>query len=358
MEKEMINREWVDSLSIFERDLLKAYLDIGRDRTDGTAPMIDETLKIRECVHCRSHKIICYGHSAKGRQRYLCKDCRRTFTIVTKSFFRNSRISYETWLKLLECELLGLSLKETSYQIGLSVTSCFYLRHKIYKALEDVQSRHLSGNVQLDTTFLDIGFKGFRITPRPVKGSRKNPKADILFDKDPQICISTAADENGEILFLISGYGGESSKKYELHIDRYDQSCRIISDDSSSIRKFCRNNHFRSTPLTEGYHKTRDGKHISDVNSLHSDLKELIRRKRGLGLRHLQGYLNLIVFKRRFTSSIERKLYDLTSYGYIKAKEKFLNNRDICRIPYPISLSEIYERYHYGMYALPTQRFN
>jgi hypothetical protein len=31
---------------------------------------------------------------------------------------------------------------------------------------------------------------------------------------------------------------------------------------------------------------------------------------------------------------------------------------DICRIPYPISLSEIYERYHYGMYALPKQRFN
>lgn len=28
MEKEMINREWVDSLSVFETDLLKAYLDI------------------------------------------------------------------------------------------------------------------------------------------------------------------------------------------------------------------------------------------------------------------------------------------------------------------------------------------
>ena len=355
MEKEMINKEWVDSLSVFETDLLKAYLDIGEPKPKALAPLADETLKIKECAHCKSHKVICYGRSGKGRQRYLCKDCNRTFTIVSKSFFRNSRISYEAWLKLLECELLGLSLKETSYQTGLSITSCFYLRHKIYKAIEDVQSRHLSGDVQLDTTFLDIGFKGFKITPRPIKGSKKNPKADILFDKDPQICISTAADENGEILFLISGYGGESSKKYEAHIDRYDQNCRIISDDSSSIRKFCRNNHFRSTPLTEGYHKTRDGRHISDVNSLHSDLKELIRRKRGLGLRHLQGYLNLIVFKRRFTSSIERKLYDLTSYGYIKAKEKLLNNRDICRIPYPISLSEIYERYHYGMYALPTQ---
>ena len=358
MEKETINKGWVDSLTVFETDLLKAYLDIGQDKPKGSAPLIDETLKIKECVHCKSHKIICYGHSKKGRQRYLCKDCNKTFTIVSKSFFRNSRISYETWLKLLECELLSLSLKETSYQTGLSITSCFYLRHKIYKALEDVQSKHLSGDVQLDTTFLDIGFKGFKITPRPIKGSKKNPKADILFDKDPQICISTAADENGEILFLISGYGGESSKKYEVHIDRYDQNYRIISDDSSSIRKFCKNNNLKSTPLTEGYHKTKDGKHISDVNSLHSDLKELIRKKRGLGLRHLQGYLNLIVFKRRFISDIERKLYNLTSYGFIKTKQKLLNNKEICKIPYPISLSDIYERYHYGMYALPTQRFN
>ena len=105
MEKKMINKEWVDSLSLFESDLLRAYLDINQERPQGSAPLIDEALKIKECVHCRSHKIICYGHSNKGRQRYLCKDCHKTFTIVTKSFFKNSRISYETWLKLLECEL-------------------------------------------------------------------------------------------------------------------------------------------------------------------------------------------------------------------------------------------------------------
>ena len=109
---------------------------------------------------------------------------------------------------------------------------------------------------------------------------------------DPQVCISAAADESGEILFLISGYGAESSAKYQLHIDRYDQRCRIISDGSSSIRKFCKDNHFRCTALTEGYHKTKEGKHISDVNSLHSDLKDLIRKKRNVSIRHLQGYLN------------------------------------------------------------------
>jgi len=351
-----ISEEWIASLTRFETDLIKTYLDINDPKKSDAVPEIDEPVKIEECVHCKSHKIICYGHSKKGRQRYLCKDCGRTFTIVTKSFFKNTRISYEQWLKLMECEMIGSSLKETSYQTRLSVTSCFYLRHKLYKALEEAQAEKLKKDVQLDTTFLDISFKGMKNTPKPIKGSRKNPKSESFpYMKDPQVCISTAADEKGGILFLISGYGAESSAKYQLHIDRYDQRCRIISDGSSSIRKFCKDNHFRCITLTEGYHKTKDGKHISDVNSLHSDLKDLIRKKRNVSIRHLQGYLNWIVFKRRFILQIQRKLYDLKTYGYIRGKEKKLRNFDICKIPFPISLKEIYGQYHYGMFASPTQ---
>lgn len=351
-----INEKWIASLTRFETDLIKTYLDISDPKKSDAIPEIDEPVKIKECVHCKSHKIICYGHSKKGRQRYLCKNCGKTFTIVTKSFFKNTRISYDQWLKLMECEMIGSSLKETSYQTRLSVTSCFYLRHKLYKALEEAQAEKLKKDVQLDTTFLDISFKGMKTTPKPIKGSKKNPKSESFpYMKDPQACIFTAADESGEILFLISGYGAESSAKYQLHIDRYDQRCRIISDGSSSIRKFCKDNHFRCITLTEGYHKTKDGKHISDVNSLHSDLKDLIRKKRNVSIRHLQGYLNWIVFKRRFILQIQRKLYDLKTYGYIRGKEKKLRNFDICKIPFPISLKEIYGQYHYGMFASPTQ---
>ena len=52
--------------------------------------------------------------------------------MVSKSFFKNTRISYEQRLKLMECEMTASSLKETSYQTRLSVTSCFYLRHMLY----------------------------------------------------------------------------------------------------------------------------------------------------------------------------------------------------------------------------------
>lgn len=80
--------------------------------------------------------------------------------------------------------------------------------------------------------------------------------------------------------------------------------------------------------LKEGYYKTKDSKHIADVNSLHSDLKNLIRNKRGISLRHLQGYLNWIVFKRHFII-IKRNLRGLETYRFVKDKEKELRNTDI-----------------------------
>lgn len=349
-----IDEEWINSLTRFETDLLKAYLDTGKGKIPVSIPEIDRALSVKECVHCKSEKIIRYGKSSKGRQRYLCKDCHKTFTIVTKSFFKNTRITYDQWLKLFECEMSGLTLKETSYQVSLSVTSCFCLRHKIYEVMGEAQAERLEGDVQLDTTFTEIGFKGLKKTPRPVKGSKKNPKANILFDKDPKICISTAADSEGNVFFRISGYGGESSDKYQRDIALYDKKCKIISDGSAAVKRFIKTNRFRSATLTEGYHKTKDGKHISDVNSLHSELKELIRKKRGISLRHLQGYLNKIVFRRKFIVHMKRSLWDLISYGFMKDREKKLINREISKKPFPVSLSDIYERYHYGMYALAS----
>lgn len=343
-----ITQDLINTLTRFETDLLKAFLDV-RNNDDDNLPEVDQPLIEEECLYCGSIKIIKNGFSAKGRQRYLCKECHKTFTAVSKSFFKNTRLSYTQWLKLLDCEMMGLTLKETSYQINISTTSCFYMRHKLYQSLESIQAKTLKGEVQLDTAFINMDLKGLKIMPKPVKGSKKNPRKDYIFDKDPHICISTAADSKGSILFRISGYGAESSIKYQKHIGYFDEKCKIISDGSSSILKFAKQNNFKCITLTEGYHKTKDGKHISDVNSLHSDLKNLIRNKRGISLKHLQGYLNWLVFK-RLLAKIKRKLWGLESYRFIKDKEKELINSDICKKPFPISLEEIYGKYHYGIF--------
>lgn len=341
--------EWIAQLTQLDKDYLRAYLSDNTVNTNDIPPELDEPLRQKECPHCKSQRIIRHGRTAKNRQRYMCKDCHKTFTPVTHNFFRSSRLTYKQWLTFFECEMTGCSLRETAYQTGLSVTSCFYLRHKLYTALQEAQADKLSGDVQLDTTFLDMDLKGLKDMPKPVRGSKRNPPVKVLFDKDPHICITTAVDENKNILYVISGYGGESTDKYEKHIDRYDPDCTIISDEHVTIARFAKRNHLKTAPLTEKRHKRKDGRHISDVNSLHSDLKNLIRNKRGISIRHLQGYLNWLVFTRKAVKE-KRGVWPYEAYGFAHIRDKILNNSDICSMPFPISLEDIYGRYHYGMF--------
>ena len=75
-----ISEEWIASLTRFETDLIKTYLDTDKKQIDPSVPEIGRLLETGTCIHCGSKKIIRYGHSAKGRQRYLCKDCNKTWT--------------------------------------------------------------------------------------------------------------------------------------------------------------------------------------------------------------------------------------------------------------------------------------
>lgn len=275
---------------------------------------------------------------------------------MTGTFFEHSKLTYTKWLEILDCEISGQTLRETSYRTKLSVRTCFYMRHKLYTAFRKFQAVVLKGDVQLDTTFVDIELKGMKLMPKPVKGSRKNPPAKILFDREPQIAICTARDSSGHILFEIAGTDGENSAKYQKYRERFDDHCTIISDESSAIKKFTRDNSLNWVPLTEGRHKLKDGRNISVVNSLHSELKDLIRKKRGVSLRHLQGYLNWIIF-RHMGHSLVREYYQLEAYYSIMHERKELCNAEISRRPFPVSLKDIYGKYQYGLFA-PTQSFN
>ena len=44
---------------------------------------------------------------------------------------------------------------------------------------------------------------------------------------------------------------------------------------------------------------TSSGNSVSSVNELHTEAKEMIRHKKGISTRHLQAYLDWLVFRKR-----------------------------------------------------------
>ena len=49
------------------------------------------TFKPVKCQYCGNESFVGYGHLGTGLRRYICKGCRKTFTVLTGTLFENHK---------------------------------------------------------------------------------------------------------------------------------------------------------------------------------------------------------------------------------------------------------------------------
>lgn len=119
------------------------------------------------CPNCGSFSIKLNG-TKEGRQRYICKDCHKSFSDNNNSIVYKSKYTYDEWIQFINCELHDYILKDEATQINVSQTTVFSWRHKIYQAISEVKkSIVLSGIIQIDGTFVPINLKGTKPKDMP-----------------------------------------------------------------------------------------------------------------------------------------------------------------------------------------------
>ena len=94
-----------------------------------------------DCPYCGSQNIIRYGHKC-NKQRFLCRDCGRTFTTTTHTVMSNSHFSPEVWADVIEDTLRGNSIGYTAKRLGLYHQATFAMRHKILIPLQQMPLHH------------------------------------------------------------------------------------------------------------------------------------------------------------------------------------------------------------------------
>lgn len=148
----------LDQLTLYElENLIKKAEKILKTKQQSTSThhsLIEREEMSKVCPHCKSAKIIRYGHH-NWTQRFLCKECKRTFGSTQFTLFYHSRVSYEKWMKFIQCELLHLTLKQTSEICELSMKACFNMRDKLYKAVNKrEEAKQLSGTTEVDALYI------------------------------------------------------------------------------------------------------------------------------------------------------------------------------------------------------------
>lgn len=112
------------------------------------------------CSRCGKKNIVKFGKS-RGKQRYRCKDCGKTFNTLTKTVFADSKLPISKWLIYAERMSQQMTLRESAKTVGICLKTSFYMRHKILSALkENICIDYLSGVINMDEAFFAESFKG------------------------------------------------------------------------------------------------------------------------------------------------------------------------------------------------------
>ena len=382
-----ITREYLDSLPeetiLFIRDYIwnrfgngpaeeKKHTDDTVEQTEEPDPADDKSVPQNRmspvpsekcCPDCSSKRYIKWGKDKHGKQRYCCKDCGATFSDTSNTLLAWNHIPEEVLLKLIDCEIRGDSLKETSYQTDLNESVVFNMRQRLH-ALADIKmaERKLSGLIELDATYSKINLSGTHPQNMPRISKKRGKGVKIVGEEHElrgpshhKICIVTAIDENDNILYRISGLGSESEEKYSKYSDYFKNGEMIVSDKNQAIINFAEHHDMKSDaiPVKPGkkYFTTPLGNSLGDVNQLHQQLKDMIRCSHGISTRHLQGYLSWLSYTKglHYTTSRDeqaRKIYEDLLYVSARLKTEEINTSD-----QPIDLYEAYGEYHYGIFS-------
>lgn len=178
-------------------------------------------LKCPKCGHFDLNK----NGKTNNRQRYICKNCKRTFDERSFSPLSNTKLSLDTWLEYCRFMIEGGTIKYCAQKVSVSIPTSFFMRHRILDVLNlSLRNQTFEGLISADEYFLNESFKGksykksideeryfknFEYENLPNRGGwifmninnfLKNPEKHI---KPIQVKINTAIDRSGHVLTRI-----------------------------------------------------------------------------------------------------------------------------------------------------------
>lgn len=115
------------------------------------------------CPYCFLNNVYKNGKTKEQKQRYICRNCKKSFSDNNNSIVYKTKHTYDDWIKFINFELHGYTLKQESDALKITQASLFYWRHKLYEAISEVKKDiYLSGYIQIDAKYVQINLKGTR----------------------------------------------------------------------------------------------------------------------------------------------------------------------------------------------------
>lgn len=249
--------------------------------------------KANHCPHCNSISFVKNGKK-NSSQRYICKDCSKTFTDTNKTILFSSKKYIHVWQKYIHCMIEKYSLHKTAKICDICVDTAFNWRHKILDALQNTMSKvELNEVVKVDEIFLPLSFKGhhknFNLPPL---AKHRGTRASLLGLSKEQVCITSEVNLNDFSIAKISNLGKPKLTDLQKVLDKKIVSDSVLATDIFRVYlKLAKAMNLSHIRIPRNHYKIGTF-NIQTINSYHSRLKSmLLYNFKGVSTKYLNNYL-------------------------------------------------------------------
>ena len=300
----------IDSLSEEQLQELLSILNARQSIKDKKINSNSDCKGTVKCEYCGSENI--KKHGLRGeKQRYYCKDCKRTFVIKSSPIVQSSKLTEAQWKELLRGMIENLSLKKIAENIDISITSVWFNKHKVCSALLEIYKEQ-DGFVDIaecDEYYTPLSFKGKRDPEFFIKTSGRMPRHHRTYAQkmaylqnsscwnelknDPervqqlidsvethlrgiskeQTCILTCKDRGNHLYMSPACIGRMDTNDVKKHLKgKFASDSILVTDSHTSYPEFARSEHIQLEQIPSGKH-AKGAYNLGRINALHSRLQ-------------------------------------------------------------------------------------
>ena len=143
-----------------------------------------ESLRWPEGVTCPrcGHKEHSY---ISTRRKWFCKGCKKQFTVKVGTLFEDSPIGMDKWMMavwmIVNCKN-GISSYEIARDLGITQKTAWFLDHRVRRALQEGSFEKLTGEVEVDETFIGGKARNMHVEKRKrrITGTGGHDKVPVM----------------------------------------------------------------------------------------------------------------------------------------------------------------------------------
>lgn len=260
--------------------------------------MVDvESVTITTCPYCGGSHVVRNGKK-RGKQRFLCRPCDRTFVTTTHTIMSMSHSPASVWKEVISDTLDGDAIDYTAGRMGLSHGCVFNMRHKFLLALQDMATKDpvvLKEVSELDETFVLECLKGKKLPEEAGRPARKHgAKAQKRGISNEYVCINTGVSrDGGAVAETVNRAKPDSSELVAVYDGHLKDGALALCDGlrSYSVLKSLAECTVKDVNTVAGDEKAFYN--LNTVNNFHSFIKGRYDFYRGVATKYLNRYNTL-----------------------------------------------------------------